>query len=77
MPAAYKGAAIVNPHNNTSAVTDLNQSAERQRAMRRRHSRAIQTLAVRRAMTAKAVRSAIDARHFGIRDAANCERQCC
>jgi hypothetical protein len=71
MSTAYKRAAIGNLYGDASVVTDLNKSAERQRAMRRRHSRAIQTPAVRRAMTAKTVRSAIDARHFGTRGAVN------
>jgi hypothetical protein len=73
MPAAYKGAAIVNPHGDASAVTNLNERAELQRAMRRRHTGAIQTLAIRRATTAKTVGSSVDACNFCIRDAANRE----
>jgi hypothetical protein len=39
--------------------------------MRCRHCRAIQTLAVRGAMTAKTITSAVDARYFGMCNAAN------
>jgi hypothetical protein len=43
--------------------------------MRRRHRGAIQTFAIRGAMTAKTITSAVDARHFGMRNATNCQQQ--
>jgi hypothetical protein len=39
--------------------------------MRRRHRGAIQTFAIRGAMTAKTITSAVDARHFRTRNATN------
>jgi hypothetical protein len=61
MSAAYKGAAIVDAHCHASLVTNLNKSAEWQRAMRRRHRSAVQTLTARGATAAESVRSAVDA----------------
>jgi hypothetical protein len=71
MPAADKGTAIVDPYDDAPAVADPNESAERKRAMRCRHSPAIQIFAVRCARSAKPVQSAIDAGHFGARNVAN------
>jgi hypothetical protein len=62
LPAAYPGTAIVDADSHASVVTYDNMGAERQRAMRRRHCRAIQPLAVCGTMTAQAVASAVDAR---------------
>ena len=68
-------ATIVDPYDHASVVADANARAERQRAMRRRHRGAIQTFAIRGAMTAKTITSAIDARHFGMRNATNWKQQ--
>jgi hypothetical protein len=75
MPAADKRTAIVDPHGDATVVTDLDQRAERQGAMRRRHRRAIESLAARRARSAKPVASAIDAGDFGMRYAADAKTQ--
>jgi hypothetical protein len=47
LPAAHKGAAIIDAYGDTPVMTDLNKGAERQRAMRRRHCHAIQPFTVR------------------------------
>jgi hypothetical protein len=39
--------------------------------MRRRHRGAIQTFAIRGVVAAKTITSAVDARHFGMRNATN------
>src|SRR5262245_44948949 len=41
MPAAHEWPAIVNPHDNTPAVTNLYQRSKRQSAVRRSHGRTI------------------------------------
>jgi len=56
-------------------VADANACPERQRAMRRRHRRAIQTFAIRGTVPAKAITSAIGTRHLGIRNATNWKQQ--
>jgi hypothetical protein len=71
MSAAYEGTAIVDPHDDTPAVAHPNEGTERPSAMRRRHSPEIQMFALRCARSAKTVRSAIDAGHFGVRNVAN------
>ncbi len=75
MPAANPGATIVDPYGHASLVADAYSRAERQRPMRRRHCRAIQTLAIRCAMTAKTIISAVDARNFGMCNAINRKQQ--
>ena len=49
VPAAHKRTAIVDADRHASVVTDLNERAEWQGRMRRRHCRAIEPLAARRA----------------------------
>jgi hypothetical protein len=44
--------------------------------MGRRHSGAIETFAVRRAMTAKSITPTVDARYFGMRIATKSKQQC-
>ena len=66
---------IVDAYRHASAVANANARAERQRAMRRCNCRAIQTLAIRCAMTAKTITSAIDARNFGMCNAINRKQQ--
>jgi hypothetical protein len=73
--AANPGTTIVDPYNHASFVAHTNARAERQCAMRRRHCRAIETFAIRSAVTAKSITSTVDARHFGMRTATKSKQQ--
>ena len=66
MPAAYERPSVVDPHGDASVVTDLNERAKRQGAMRRGHCSAIQSLAVCGAVATETVAAAIDACNFGM-----------
>jgi len=57
-------------------MADTNVSAERQRAVRGGHSRAIQALTIGSAMTTKPVPPAVNARHFGVRETTNNKQDC-
>jgi hypothetical protein len=76
MSAAYKGAAIVDAHGHASFVANLHKRAEWQRAMRRRHRSAVQTLTARSATAAEPVRSAVDAGDLGTQSATHGEQKC-
>jgi len=56
-------------------VADANVRTKGQCAMRRRHCRAIQALAIRSPMTAKSIGPAVDARHFGMHFATKWKEQ--
>ena len=70
MPSVYERPSVVDPNGDASVVTDPNERAERQRAMRSGHCSAIQSLAVCGAVAAETVAAAIDACNFGTSKAA-------
>ena len=67
MPAAHERAAIVDPHDHTSAMTNTNTRSERQGAMSCSHCRTIKAFSVGGAAAAQAIVAAIDACHFSTR----------
>jgi hypothetical protein len=75
VPAAHKRAAIIDPHDHASRVTNPNKRSERQGAVSRSHCRTIQTLAIRGATAAQTITAAIDACNFRTRDLAAANQQ--
>ena len=57
--------SVVDLNGDASVVTDPDERAERQRAMRIGHCSAIQSLAVSGAVAAETIASAVDACNFG------------
>jgi hypothetical protein len=67
VPAANEWAAIVDPHDHTSAMTNANTRSERQGAVSCSHCRTIKAFSVGGTTAAQAIAAAIDASHFSTR----------
>jgi hypothetical protein len=77
LPASNPWTAIIDANRHASTVTDGNERAKRQGAMRGRHCRAIQVLTIGGSMSAKTITSAVNACYFGMRNVACTKRQSC